>query len=99
MLHRDAQRGQPGPNERTNRWPHTGQTDFDAAEQADPSLGLSPPKLQLALPAKSLSVDVLAPAETLSDSRRDENRIAAAYEDLLAGQAFLHAVKAVSSIT
>ena len=65
--------------------------DLTEAEQADASLDLTHLKRQLALVAKSLSVDVILLAETLADSQNDQSRIAAAYEDLLRGQAFLDA--------
>ena len=65
--------------------------DLTEAEQADASLDLDHLKRQLALLAKSLSVDVILLAETLADSQNDQDRIAAAYEDLLRGQAFLDA--------
>ena len=45
----------------------------------------------MALLAKSLSVEVIVLAETLADSQNDLSRITAAYEDLVAGQAYLDA--------
>ncbi len=86
--------------------------DLDEAEQVDPSLDLTHLKQQLALIAKSLSVDVILLAGTLATSQNDENRVTTAYDHLAEGQAFLDldlfedavdsfldALKAVNSIT